>query len=125
MKIDPAQTVMLPIHAGRPPRLDYTFVSGAQVSISTGFHRQLSTSVTKVRSVNLDKWTPLMLDVYLHMNNQKGNSYWEHSLPSNFHKPTESCPDSELHTFITNKYIKKKYADSSREDPVSEYLRGN
>lgn len=32
-----------------------------------GFHRKLGTHITKVRSVNLDSWTPELLDLYKYM----------------------------------------------------------
>ena len=33
----------------------------------SGFHRKFGTHITKVRSVNFDKWTAELLDFYKHM----------------------------------------------------------
>ena len=53
-----------------------------------GFHRNLTVTFTKVRSVNLDKWEHHMLELYKNMNNKIANAYWEARMPSSFVKPT-------------------------------------
>ena len=89
----------------------------------SGFHRQLGTSITKVRSVNLDKWNEGMIDLYQHMNNQQANSYWEMCLPAGFERPTDSSANSYVWSYINNKYVKKKYAPKHTNDPATEYMQ--
>ena len=50
----------------------------------SGFHRNLQVHITKVRSVNLDKWPVDDVEMYKHMSNFISNSYWEAKIPSNF-----------------------------------------
>ncbi len=66
-------------------------VSDAQVISSVskpnsnlGFHRSLQVHITKIKSVNLDKWPDGFVEMYKYINNDIINSYWEHSLPSHF-----------------------------------------
>ena len=49
----------------------------------SGMHRQLGTHITKVKSVNLDKWVPELVEQYKHFNNTIVNAYWEAKIPSN------------------------------------------
>ena len=47
----------------------------------SGMHRQLQ---MKIKSVNLDKWKPEMIDLYKGINNKIANTFWEANLPPNF-----------------------------------------
>jgi len=108
---------------GHPPHLEHLYASDAQVFSHIGFHRQLGTSITKVRSVNLDKWTPDMLDLYQHIDNMQANSYWENKLPAGFERPNESTSNSLMWAFVNNKYVKKRYAPKDQNDPANEYIQ--
>ena len=35
----------------------------------SGFHRKLGTHITKVKSIDLDRWTSELLDLYMNMGN--------------------------------------------------------
>ena len=50
-------------------------------------HRQLQVHIAKIKSVNLDKWKPEVVELYKNINNIIVNAYWEARLPSNFKKP--------------------------------------
>lgn len=52
----------------------------------SGMHRQLGVHITKVKSVNLDKWPQELVEMYKHMSNLIANSYWEAKLPSSHSK---------------------------------------
>jgi stromal membrane-associated protein len=43
--------------------------------------------ITKIKSVNLDKWAPEVVEMYKHFSNLIANSYWEAKLPTNYVKP--------------------------------------
>lgn len=47
----------------------------------SGMHRQLGVHITKIKSVNLDKWPPEMVEMFKHVSNKMINSYWEPRLP--------------------------------------------
>lgn len=58
------------------------------------------------------------------MNNMLVNTYWEARLPSNYAKPGQNAPSSEVCQFITDKYIKKRWVDTGmRMDPASLFAQ--
>lgn len=67
--------------------------------------------ITKVKSVNLDKWPEGKVELFQHVSNHMVNSYWEKNLPSNYQKPGSNASNYEVTEFMTNKYINKKWAD--------------
>lgn len=90
-----------------------------------GIHRNLGVHISKVRSVNLDSWTPEQVVVstlyqnYLfcftklftlqnlqQMGNSRARAVYEANLPDNFRRPQT---DSALESFIRSKYEHKKY----------------
>lgn len=86
----------------------------------SGKHRQLQVHITKVKSVNLDKWLPEMVELYKHLNNAFINSYWEARLPNNFQKPGPNASASEVDSFIKDKYLNKRWVDTSiKADPAN------
>lgn len=88
----------------------------------SGVHRNLQVHITKVKSVNLDKWIPDMVEMYKHMNNALINTYWEARLPRGFQKPGQNASAHEVETFIRDKYVNKKWIDTGmKRDPASLY----
>ncbi|CDW78188.1 arf gtpase activating protein [Stylonychia lemnae] len=88
----------------------------------SGKHRELQVHITKVKSVNLDKWPVDLLEMYKHMNNALLNCYWEARLPSSYQKPGQNSTPSEVMSFITQKYVQKKWIDTgAKADLASLY----
>lgn len=50
----------------------------------SGKHRELQVHITKVKSVNLDKWPVELIELYKHVNNAVLNCYWEAKLPAGY-----------------------------------------
>eukprot|EP00759_Apiculatamorpha_spiralis_P028313 PhF_6_TR30776/c0_g1_i1/m.45328/K12486/SMAP; stromal membrane-associated protein len=75
----------------------------------SGIHRGLGSHISKVRSIQLDKWAPEDVEFMRIMGNQRAALMWEHSLRPGI-RPTESSDDSKLLGFITAKYVNKEYA---------------
>ncbi|KPM11701.1 stromal membrane-associated protein 2-like protein [Sarcoptes scabiei] len=71
-----------------------------------GIHRNLGVHITKVKSVNLDSWTPEQVGSIQNMGNSKARAVYEANLPDNFSRPQA---DSALESFIRAKYEHKKY----------------
>jgi len=71
-----------------------------------GIHRNLGVHISKVRSVNLDSWTPAQISSMQCMGNSRGRAVYEASVPDDFKRPNS---DSALEQFIRAKYEKKKY----------------
>lgn len=62
--------------------------------------------ISKVKSVNLDTWTPEQVVSLQQMGNSRARAVYEANLPDNFRRPQN---DSNLETFIRAKYEHKKY----------------
>uniref|UniRef100_A0A1D2A8D9 Arf-GAP domain-containing protein n=1 Tax=Auxenochlorella protothecoides TaxID=3075 RepID=A0A1D2A8D9_AUXPR len=84
----------------------------------SGVHRSLGVHNSKVRSTNLDTWLPEQVAFVQAMGNARAAGYWEANLPSGFSRP----PDSDmglLRTFITDKYVHRRYALQQSSEPPS------
>jgi len=86
----------------------------------SGVHRQLGVHITKVKSVNLDKWPPGKVELFQNLSNDLVNSYWEKNLPKGYRKPDSNASNHEVTEFMTNKYVHKKWAnnDDWSHDPA-------
>uniref|UniRef100_A0A8R1E4H5 Arf-GAP domain-containing protein n=1 Tax=Caenorhabditis japonica TaxID=281687 RepID=A0A8R1E4H5_CAEJA len=71
-----------------------------------GIHRNLGVHISKVRSVNLDSWTPEQVQTMRVMGNEKARKVYEHDLPAQFRRPTN---DQQMEQFIRSKYEQKRY----------------
>lgn len=71
-----------------------------------GIHRNLGVHISKVKSVNLDTWTPEQVACLQQMGNSQARAVYEANLPDNFRRPQT---DSSLEAFIRSKYEQKKY----------------
>lgn len=71
-----------------------------------GIHRNLGVHISKVKSVNLDSWTPEQVGSIQNMGNSKARAVYEANLPDSFSRPQA---DSALESFIRAKYEQKKY----------------
>ncbi|KAM9358599.1 arf-GAP with Rho-GAP domain, ANK repeat and PH domain-containing protein 1 [Symphorus nematophorus] len=75
-----------------------------------GEHRGLGPSISKVRSLKMDKkvWTEELIQVFLLLGNERVNSFWAANVPPSEALTPSSCSD-ERRRFITNKYRQGKY----------------
>lgn len=80
-----------------------------------GIHRNLGVHISKVKSVNLDSWTPEQVVSLQQMGNSRARAVYEANLPDNHRRPQS---DSALETFIRAKYEHKKYIASEWVPPV-------
>lgn len=62
--------------------------------------------ISKVKSVNLDSWTPEQIGSIQNMGNSKARAVYEANLPDNFSRPQTN---TALEKFIRAKYELKKY----------------
>uniref|UniRef100_A0A8D0EIA0 Small ArfGAP 1 n=1 Tax=Strix occidentalis caurina TaxID=311401 RepID=A0A8D0EIA0_STROC len=75
-----------------------------------GIHRNLGVHISRVKSVNLDQWTPEQIQCMQEMGNTKARLLYEANLPENFRRPQT---DQAVEFFIRDKYEKKKYYDKN------------
>lgn len=71
-----------------------------------GIHRNLGVHISRVKSVNLDSWTPEQVVSLQNMGNSRARAVYEAQLPDGFRRPQT---DSALESFIRAKYEHKKY----------------
>lgn len=80
-----------------------------------GIHRNLGVHISKVKSVNLDQWTPEQIQCMQDMGNTKARKLYEAILPENFRRPQT---DQSVEFFIRDKYERKKYYDKSATNAI-------
>ncbi|XP_033234477.1 stromal membrane-associated protein 2 isoform X2 [Drosophila pseudoobscura] len=71
-----------------------------------GIHRNLGVHISRVKSVNLDTWTPEQVISLQQMGNSRARAVYEAQLPDGFRRPQV---DTALENFIRAKYEHKKY----------------
>ncbi|KZO99666.1 ArfGap-domain-containing protein [Calocera viscosa TUFC12733] len=71
----------------------------------SGIHRSMGTHISKVKSVDLDIWTPEQMQSIQKWGNLRANLYWEAHL-----KPGHIPPDHKMESFIRSKYESRRWA---------------
>ncbi|XP_055372338.1 stromal membrane-associated protein 1 [Condylostylus longicornis] len=71
-----------------------------------GIHRNLGVHISRVKSVNLDTWTPEQVVSLQQMGNSRARAVYEAQIPDGFRRPQT---DTALENFIRAKYEHKKY----------------
>uniref|UniRef100_A0A0B8RQ21 Stromal membrane-associated protein 1-like n=1 Tax=Philothamnus irregularis TaxID=1899461 RepID=A0A0B8RQ21_9SAUR len=82
-----------------------------------GIHRNLGVHISRVKSVNLDQWTPEQIQCMQEMGNTKARLLYEANLPENFRRPQT---DQAVEFFIRDKYEKKKFYDKNATHVTSK-----
>ncbi|KAJ1675339.1 hypothetical protein EV182_001468 [Spiromyces aspiralis] len=83
----------------------------------SGVHRSLGVHVSKVRSLNLDKWEPELMQIMFRLGNSIVNGIYEATEHAKRDKPHPGSPGGEVEAFIKDKYIRRKYVDRSIASP--------
>lgn len=73
-----------------------------------GIHRNLGVHISRVKSVNLDQWTPEQIQSMVDMGNNRARLVYEAHLPESFRRPQS---DQAVEVFIRDKYDRKRYFD--------------
>ncbi|CEH18309.1 Predicted GTPase-activating protein [Ceraceosorus bombacis] len=68
-------------------------------------HRSMGTHISKVKSIDLDIWTPEQMASIQKWGNKRANAYWEAHLKAG-HVP----PDHKIESFIRSKYETRRWA---------------
>lgn len=90
----------------------------------SGFHRELSTSYAKVKSVDLDKWPNGVAELYTKIDNNVANKYWENKLDENdINRKKLKDDDNYLRDFIFDKYQRKRWAAKGK-CPMTKLYEG-
>ncbi|XP_060562304.1 stromal membrane-associated protein 1-like isoform X2 [Ruditapes philippinarum] len=71
-----------------------------------GIHRNLGVHISKVKSVNLDTWSPEQIAMMMEIGNSRARAAYEANLPDNYRRPQAN---GALESFIRAKYESKKY----------------
>ncbi|KAK2459751.1 hypothetical protein APHAL10511_008183 [Amanita phalloides] len=75
----------------------------------SGIHRGMGTHISKVKSVDLDVWTPEQMESIQKWGNRRANLYWEAHL-----KPGHIPPEHKMESFIRSKYETRRWAMDGR-----------
>ncbi|SJL08580.1 uncharacterized protein ARMOST_11946 [Armillaria ostoyae] len=70
-----------------------------------GIHRGMGTHISRVKSVDLDVWTPEQMESIQKWGNHRANLYWEAHL-----KVGHIPPDHKMESFIRSKYESRRWA---------------
>ena len=89
----------------------------------SGCHRELGTHISKIKSINLDTWSPDMLDNFKKINNEIANKYWEYNL-HNYDYDLLKNNRYNLMDFIRDKYEHKKWINQNDVDPMTKIIQG-
>ena len=89
----------------------------------SGCHRELGTHISKIKSINLDTWSPDMLDNFKKINNEIANKYWEYNL-HNYDFDLLKNNRYNLMDFIRDKYENKKWINQNDVDPMTKIIQG-
>ncbi|KAI6142073.1 hypothetical protein BKA82DRAFT_1002829 [Pisolithus tinctorius] len=71
----------------------------------SGIHRGMGTHISRVKSIDLDTWTPEQMQSIEKWGNRRANLYWEAHLKSG-HIP----PDHKMESYIRSKYESRRWA---------------
>ncbi|KAI9453944.1 hypothetical protein HD554DRAFT_2152287 [Boletus coccyginus] len=71
----------------------------------SGIHRGMGTHISRVKSIDLDMWTPEQMESIQKWGNRRANLYWEAHLKAG-HVP----PDHKMESFIRSKYESRRWA---------------
>ncbi|XP_063772854.1 stromal membrane-associated protein 1 isoform X2 [Pseudophryne corroboree] len=82
-----------------------------------GIHRNLGVHISRVKSVNLDQWTPEQIQCMQDMGNTNARLLYEANLPESFRRPQT---DQSVEFFIRDKYERKKYYDKNAATTISK-----
>ncbi|PLW20832.1 hypothetical protein PCANC_08240 [Puccinia coronata f. sp. avenae] len=78
----------------------------------SGIHRSMGVHITRIKSIDLDTWTPEQVACVQRWGNKRANAYWEAHL-----RPGHMPPDHKIESFIRSKYESKRWA---MDGPVPE-----
>lgn len=78
----------------------------------SGIHRGMGVHITRIKSVDLDTWSPEQIANIQRWGNKRANAYWEAHLKQG-HMP----PEHKMESFIRSKYETKRWA---LEGPVPD-----
>ncbi|KAG6331248.1 hypothetical protein ID866_7841 [Astraeus odoratus] len=71
----------------------------------SGIHRGMGTHISRVKSIDLDMWTPEQMESIQKWGNRRANLYWEAHLKAG-HVP----PDHKMESYIRSKYETRRWA---------------
>uniref|UniRef100_A0A8D1FFD7 Small ArfGAP 1 n=1 Tax=Sus scrofa TaxID=9823 RepID=A0A8D1FFD7_PIG len=84
-----------------------------------GIHRNLGVHISRVKSVNLDQWTPEQIQCMQDMGNTKARLLYEANLPENFRRPQTDQYPLKISLFWVLKDLLQKKEDQQLEPKKS------
>lgn len=84
-----------------------------------GFHRSLGPTISKVRSISLDKWKEEWIENLVFIGNFRANQYFEKNLNIK-EKPSYDSSPEQKKKFIEEKYKHRNFIDLKDLNPFEE-----
>ncbi|KAG9310383.1 hypothetical protein JVU11DRAFT_9518 [Chiua virens] len=78
----------------------------------SGIHRGMGTHISRVKSIDLDMWTPEQMESIQKWGNRRANLYWEAHLKAG-HVP----PDHKMESYIRSKYESHRILQTGTQSP--------
>lgn len=88
----------------------------------SGSHREMTTSVSKVRSLTLDRMEQGVLDLMAMIGNERANQVLEERMPEGT-KPSSTCERAIRHEFLVRKYQRCEFVDETNPVDVHQAIR--
>ena len=88
----------------------------------SGHHRNMGVHISKVKSVNLDKWTPDEVRWMARMGNTKAKECLE-AKKRKVDRPTPMSPDSEVSLALKMKYAELKYRGDKKPPTFKSWMK--
>jgi len=82
----------------------------------SGIHRSMGTHISKVKSVNLDKWTQEQIEHFSKIGNSNAREFYEANVSPNYRRPNEN-DNYGVEQWIRNKYERRSFI---RQGPPPE-----
>jgi len=88
----------------------------------SGFHRSMGVHISKVRSLNLDKWDPELVQLMDSIGNANANKIFETNVCSPWSKPNSKSPKEQREKWIRAKYAQKIFVNQQLlKDPEMQF----
>ena len=88
----------------------------------SGSHREMTTSVSKVRSLTLDRMENGILALMSVIGNERANKVLEERMPDGT-KPNQTCEREARHEFLTRKYQRCEFVDTSNKVDIRAAIK--
>eukprot|EP01059_Diplonema_ambulator_P001656 TRINITY_DN113_c1_g1_i3.p1 TRINITY_DN113_c1_g1~~TRINITY_DN113_c1_g1_i3.p1 ORF type:complete len:234 (+),score=75.05 TRINITY_DN113_c1_g1_i3:49-702(+) len=89
----------------------------------SGIHRNLGTHISKVKSLNLDKWTADEVRWMIKMGNERAREYLEAKVKKGYVRPEENTDTNQVIELIKAKYARLEMTGGKKPPTLKAWLK--